>query len=115
MKRAVADIGAKVDILINTAEVHRAHGIASSIGVDIARAEMDVNYFGLLRLAQEFSADDAVSRRGRPTGDRRLGEPAVRVRAQQLSAASGRSPLPRLRRCRSPNAFALKCAAQEYA
>ena len=42
------------DILINTAEVHRAHGIASRSGVEVARSEMDVNYFGLLRLAQEF-------------------------------------------------------------
>ena len=48
------EIGGKVDILINTAEVHRAHGIASRSGVEAARAEMDVNYFGLLRLAQEF-------------------------------------------------------------
>jgi NAD(P)-dependent dehydrogenase (short-subunit alcohol dehydrogenase family) len=44
-----------VDILINTAEVHRAQGIASGSGLEIARAEMDVNYFGLLRLAQEFA------------------------------------------------------------
>ena len=49
-----AEIGGKVDILINTAEVHRTQGIASRDGVDTARAEMDVNYFGLLRLAQEF-------------------------------------------------------------
>ena len=49
-----AEIGGRVDILINTAEVHRAHGIASRSGVESARAEMDVNYFGLLRLAQEF-------------------------------------------------------------
>jgi NAD(P)-dependent dehydrogenase (short-subunit alcohol dehydrogenase family)/uncharacterized OB-fold protein len=50
-----AEIGGKVDILINTAEVHRAHGIASRGGVEGARSEMDVNYFGLLRLAQEFA------------------------------------------------------------
>jgi NAD(P)-dependent dehydrogenase (short-subunit alcohol dehydrogenase family)/uncharacterized OB-fold protein len=50
-----AEIGGKVDILINTAEVHRAHGIASRSGVEGARSEMDVNYFGLLRLAQEFA------------------------------------------------------------
>ena len=50
-----AKIGAKVDILINTAEVHRTHGIASCSGVEVARSEMDVNYFGLLRLAQEFA------------------------------------------------------------
>jgi NAD(P)-dependent dehydrogenase (short-subunit alcohol dehydrogenase family)/uncharacterized OB-fold protein len=55
VQQAAADIGGKVDILINTAEVHRAHGIASGGGVEVARAEMDVNYFGLLRLAQEFA------------------------------------------------------------
>jgi NAD(P)-dependent dehydrogenase (short-subunit alcohol dehydrogenase family) len=48
------EIGGKVDIVINNAEVHRAHGIAARRGTDAARAEMDVNYFGLLRLAQEF-------------------------------------------------------------
>jgi NAD(P)-dependent dehydrogenase (short-subunit alcohol dehydrogenase family)/uncharacterized OB-fold protein len=53
--QAAAKIGAKVDILINTGELHRAQGIASPSGVELARAEMDVNYFGLLRLAQEFS------------------------------------------------------------
>jgi NAD(P)-dependent dehydrogenase (short-subunit alcohol dehydrogenase family) len=54
VRTIAAEIGGKVDILINTAEVHRAHGIASRSGVEIARSEMDVNYFGLLRLAQEF-------------------------------------------------------------
>lgn len=48
------EIGGRVDILINNAEVHRTHGIASRAGVEVARSEMDVNYFGLLRLAQEF-------------------------------------------------------------
>jgi NAD(P)-dependent dehydrogenase (short-subunit alcohol dehydrogenase family)/uncharacterized OB-fold protein len=46
-------IGGKVDILINTAEFHRAHGIADR-GTETARAEMEVNYLGLLRLAQAF-------------------------------------------------------------
>jgi NAD(P)-dependent dehydrogenase (short-subunit alcohol dehydrogenase family)/uncharacterized OB-fold protein len=46
-------IGGKVDILINTAECHRAHGVADR-GTETARAEMDVNYLGLLRLAQAF-------------------------------------------------------------
>jgi NAD(P)-dependent dehydrogenase (short-subunit alcohol dehydrogenase family)/uncharacterized OB-fold protein len=55
VKEIAAQIGGKVDILINTAEVHRAHGIASRSGIEVARAEMDVNYFGLLRLAQEFA------------------------------------------------------------
>jgi NAD(P)-dependent dehydrogenase (short-subunit alcohol dehydrogenase family)/uncharacterized OB-fold protein len=48
------EIGGKVDIVINNAEVHRAFGIAARRGTDVAKAEMDVNYFGLLRLAQEF-------------------------------------------------------------
>lgn len=52
--QAAAELGGKVDILVNTAEVHRNHGISSRSGVETARAEMDVNYFGLLRLAQEF-------------------------------------------------------------
>jgi NAD(P)-dependent dehydrogenase (short-subunit alcohol dehydrogenase family)/uncharacterized OB-fold protein len=54
VKNVAAEIGGSVDILINTAEVHGAHGIASFGGVEPAREEMDVNYFGLLRLAQEF-------------------------------------------------------------
>jgi len=54
VKDVAAEIGGKVDILVNTAEVHRAHGIASRSGIEVARSEMDVNYFGLLRLAQEF-------------------------------------------------------------
>ncbi|WHZ10951.1 MAG: Oxidoreductase, short-chain dehydrogenase/reductase family [Burkholderiaceae bacterium] len=48
------EIGGKVDIVVNNAEVHRSFGIGARRGTDVARAEMDVNYFGLLRLAQEF-------------------------------------------------------------
>ncbi|MFC5606769.1 SDR family NAD(P)-dependent oxidoreductase [Variovorax soli] len=48
------EIGGKVDIVINTAEVHRTFGIGARRGTDVAKAEMDINYFGLLRLAQEF-------------------------------------------------------------
>jgi len=62
------EIGSKVDILINTAGHHRPHGIADRRGVETARAEMEVNYFGLLRLAQTFApalraraADGAVA------------------------------------------------------
>jgi NAD(P)-dependent dehydrogenase (short-subunit alcohol dehydrogenase family) len=47
-------IGGKVDILVNTAEFHRANTV-SSPGIETARAEMEVNYFGLLRLAQAFA------------------------------------------------------------
>lgn len=60
-------IGGKVDIVVNTAELHRGFGIAARRGTDVAKAEMEVNYFGLLRLAQCFgpalrgrSADGAV-------------------------------------------------------
>jgi NAD(P)-dependent dehydrogenase (short-subunit alcohol dehydrogenase family)/uncharacterized OB-fold protein len=55
VREVAAEIGAKVDILVNNAEVHRPFGIANRAGVETARAEMDVNYFGLLRLAQEFA------------------------------------------------------------
>ncbi len=48
------EIGGKVDIVINNAEVHRTFGISGRRGTDVAKAEMDINYFGALRLAQEF-------------------------------------------------------------
>ena len=54
VREIAAEIGGKVDILVNTAEYHRTFGIGNRPGVETARAEMDVNYFGLLRLAQEF-------------------------------------------------------------
>jgi NAD(P)-dependent dehydrogenase (short-subunit alcohol dehydrogenase family)/uncharacterized OB-fold protein len=49
-----AEIGGKVDIVINTADYHRTFGIAARHGVETAQAEMDINYFGFLRLAQSF-------------------------------------------------------------
>ncbi len=62
------EIGGKVDIVINNAEVHRTFGIAARTGTDAARAEMEINYFGYLRLAQAFgpalvgrSADGALN------------------------------------------------------
>jgi NAD(P)-dependent dehydrogenase (short-subunit alcohol dehydrogenase family)/uncharacterized OB-fold protein len=54
VREIAAEIGGKVDILVNNAEYHRAFGIGNRAGIETARAEMDVNYFGLLRLAQEF-------------------------------------------------------------
>ena len=48
------EIGGKVDIVINNAEVHRTYGIGARRGTDVAKAEMDINYFGALRLAQAF-------------------------------------------------------------
>ena len=47
-------IGGKVDIVINNAEVHRTFGIQARRGTDAAKAEMEINYFGYLRLAQAF-------------------------------------------------------------
>lgn len=54
VKEVAAEIAGKVDIVVNNAEHHRTFGISSRQGVEAARAEMDVNYLGLLRLAQEF-------------------------------------------------------------
>jgi NAD(P)-dependent dehydrogenase (short-subunit alcohol dehydrogenase family)/uncharacterized OB-fold protein len=55
--RSVAElaglIGGKVDILVNTAEVHRNRPVGAR-GLETARAEMEVNYFGLLRLIETF-------------------------------------------------------------
>jgi NAD(P)-dependent dehydrogenase (short-subunit alcohol dehydrogenase family)/uncharacterized OB-fold protein len=48
------EIGGKVDIVINNAEVHRNFGIGARRGTDAAKSEMEINYFGFLRLAQEF-------------------------------------------------------------
>ena len=49
-----AELGFKVDIVINTAEHHRTYGLFGRTGVETARAEMETNCFGLLRLAQAF-------------------------------------------------------------
>jgi len=55
VRELAAQIGGKVDIVINNAEAHRPFGIGNRPGTDAARLEMDVNYFGLLRLAQELA------------------------------------------------------------
>ncbi len=54
VSQLAGEIGGKVDIVINNAEVHRSFGISARRGTDVAKAEMEINYFGLLRLAQEF-------------------------------------------------------------
>ncbi len=54
VREIAGEIGSRVDILVNNAELHRTHGISSRPGTDVARAEMEVNYLGLLRLAQDF-------------------------------------------------------------
>lgn len=62
------EIGGKVDIVVNTAEYHRAQGIGQRVGVETARSEMDVNYFGLLRLAQAFGPALRARAADGPTG-----------------------------------------------
>lgn len=63
-----AQIGARVDILINTAEHVRAGGMLAAGGVEVAREAMERRSLGLLRLAQSFGpilkargAEDHVS------------------------------------------------------
>jgi NAD(P)-dependent dehydrogenase (short-subunit alcohol dehydrogenase family)/uncharacterized OB-fold protein len=51
VKDLAAEIGDKVDILINDCEFRQT---GESDAIDMARSEMEVNYFGLLRLVQEF-------------------------------------------------------------
>src|SRR5262249_51232056 len=46
--------GARIDIIVNTAEHTRAGGIMERRGIGVAREEMDTRYFGLMRLAQAF-------------------------------------------------------------
>lgn len=48
------EIGGRVDILINSAEHVRTGGILERKGLNIAREEIDIRYFGLMRLAQAF-------------------------------------------------------------
>ncbi len=47
VRELAGEIGAKVDILVNTADHHRTFSIASRRGVETAQLEMDVNYLGL--------------------------------------------------------------------
>jgi NAD(P)-dependent dehydrogenase (short-subunit alcohol dehydrogenase family)/uncharacterized OB-fold protein len=48
------EIGGKVDILINTARFVRPGGAMDREDIIFARDEMEVNYLGLMRLAQSF-------------------------------------------------------------
>lgn len=49
-----ADIGGRVDIIVNTSEHVRPGGIMARRGLVVVREEMDIRYFGLMRLAQAF-------------------------------------------------------------
>ncbi len=48
------EIGGKTDILVNNARFVRPGGILERTGVGFAQDEMNVNYFGMMRLAQAF-------------------------------------------------------------
>jgi len=54
VEELAGEIGGKVDILINTAEYVRPGGSMNRPGIVTARDEMEINYFGLLRLIQAF-------------------------------------------------------------
>ncbi len=54
VQELAGEIGGKTDILINTAEHVRPGASMERDGVVTARDEMEVNYFGLLRLIQAF-------------------------------------------------------------
>jgi len=51
---ASRSIGARTDILVNTAQYMRPGSVMSRNGTSTARDEMEVNYFGLHRLLQHF-------------------------------------------------------------
>ena len=54
VERLAGEIGGKVDILINTARFMRPGGVLARADTAFAAQEMEVNYLGLMRLAQAF-------------------------------------------------------------
>ena len=46
--------GARIDIIVNTAEHVRAGGVVDRHGLTVAREQIDIRYLGLMRLAQAF-------------------------------------------------------------
>lgn len=67
VNRMAAEYGGKVDILINNARFLRPGGVLARGDTGFARDEIEVNYLGLMRLAQAFGpamcarADDGVN------------------------------------------------------
>jgi NAD(P)-dependent dehydrogenase (short-subunit alcohol dehydrogenase family) len=51
---AAQELGSKVDIVINNTEVHGASGAVAD-NLELAQAEINTNYIGLLRLASAFT------------------------------------------------------------
>lgn len=54
VKKLAAEIGGKTDILVNNARFMRPGGVLDRGDTAFARDEMEVNYLGLMRLAQAF-------------------------------------------------------------
>ena len=54
VERLAGEIGGKIDILINNARFVRPGGVLERGDTAFAREEMEVNYLGLMRLAQAF-------------------------------------------------------------
>ncbi|MGB1152825.1 MAG: SDR family oxidoreductase [Paracoccaceae bacterium] len=54
VKKIAGEIGGKTDILINTAQFLRPGGVFERRDTEFARTELEVNYLGLMRLAQAF-------------------------------------------------------------
>lgn len=54
VQKMAGEIGGKTDILINTAHFLRPGGVLDRGDTGFARDEMEVNYLGLMRLAQAF-------------------------------------------------------------
>jgi len=52
--KQAAQNGGRIDIVVNTAEHVRPGGIIERGNLNIARDEMDIRYFGMMRLAQAF-------------------------------------------------------------
>ena len=52
--KLAAQNGGRIDIVVNTAEHVRPGGIIERGNLSVARDEMDIRYFGMLRLAQAF-------------------------------------------------------------
>ncbi len=54
LERIAAEIGGKVDVLVNTADLLREGGMLGTNNINTARDMFDVSCLGLLRLAQTF-------------------------------------------------------------
>jgi NAD(P)-dependent dehydrogenase (short-subunit alcohol dehydrogenase family)/uncharacterized OB-fold protein len=54
VQELAGEIGGKTDILVNTAEYVRPGSALERDGIVTARDEMEINYFGLMRLIQAF-------------------------------------------------------------